>query len=217
MKVLIQEFFVNNYSLLPGYFCSHFVGGMAWQSLEYKYWTPNCRISPLCWKMNFPSLDGAAPISLGVWFPVNCICCLCGMLKFKTQNENKLNLVIFFLSFGLSLMQKSLWKSKECIVLVTCCFQYEELCSELSLRSIWVIFVVWTSYKNTLFDMIKISAVPFVLRQFPSVRTCASASLLSALNLYHSSFKFILTHRHFSCSLAMCWTLFSLWHLCSVN
>lgn len=90
-------------------------------------------------------------------------------------------------------MQKSLCKSKECIVLVTCCFQYEELCSEFSLHSIWVIFVVWTSYKNTLFDMIKISAVLFVLRQFPSVRTCTSASLLSPLNLYCSSFKFILT------------------------
>lgn len=116
--------------------------------------------------MNFPSLDAAAPFSFGVWFPVNCICSLHGMLKFKTQNENKLNLVFFFLRFGLPLMQRSLWKSKEeCIALVTC-FQYEELCSELSLHSIWVIFVVWTSYKNILFNMIKTSAVSFVLSQF---------------------------------------------------
>lgn len=90
-------------------------------------------------------------------------------------------------------MQRSLQKSKEeHIALVTCCFQYEELCSELSLHSIWVIFVVWTSYKMILFDMMKISAVSFVLRQFPSVRTCTSACLLAALNLYHSSITFIL-------------------------
>lgn len=143
--------------------------------------------------MNFPSLDGAAPFSFGVWFPVNCICSLHGMLEFKTQNENKLNLVFKKKSFGLSLMQRSLQKSKEeHIALVTCCFQYEELCSELSLHSIWVIFVVWTSYKMILFDMMKISAVSFVLRQFPSVRTCTSACLLAALNLYHSSITFIL-------------------------
>lgn len=49
--------------------------------------------------MNFPSLDGAAPFSFGVWFPVNCICSLRGMLKFKTQNENKLNLVFFLKEF----------------------------------------------------------------------------------------------------------------------
>lgn len=60
--------------------------------------------------MNFPSLDGAAPISLGVWFPVNCICCLCGMLKFKTQNENKLNLVIFFKFWSVPDAEKPLKK-----------------------------------------------------------------------------------------------------------
>lgn len=91
-------------------------------------------------------------------------------------------------------MQRNLQKSKEeRIALVTHCFQYEELFSELSLHSIWVIFVVWNSYKNILFDMITISAVSFVLRQFPSVWTCTSASLLAALNLYHSSFKFFLS------------------------
>lgn len=91
-------------------------------------------------------------------------------------------------------MQRSLWKSREeHIALVTCCFQYEELCSELSLHSIWVILVVWTSYKNILFDMIKTGVVSFVPRQFPSVRICTFASLLAALNLYHSSFKFILS------------------------
>lgn len=91
-------------------------------------------------------------------------------------------------------MQRSLWKSKEeHIALVTCCFQFEELCSELSLHSIWVILVVWTSYKNILYDMMKTSAVSFVLRQFPSVRTCTFASLLAALNLHPSSFKFILS------------------------
>lgn len=91
-------------------------------------------------------------------------------------------------------MQRSVQKRKEeHIALVTRCFRYEELFSELSLHSIWVIFVVWNSYKNILFDMIKISAVSSVLRQLPSVRTCTSASLLAALNLYHSSFKFILS------------------------
>lgn len=55
-------------------------------------------------------------------------------------------------------MQRSLQKRKEeDIALVTCCFQYEELFSELSLHFIWVIFVVWNSYKNILFYMIKIS------------------------------------------------------------
>lgn len=37
LKVLTQESVANNCSLLPAYFRSHFVGGMAWQGLEYKY------------------------------------------------------------------------------------------------------------------------------------------------------------------------------------
>lgn len=101
--------------------------------------------------MNFPTLDGAAPFSDGVWFPVNCICSLYGMLKFKTQNENKLNLVFFLKKkgFGPYLMQRSLQKNtEEHIALVTPCFQYEEVCSELSLHCILVVFVVWTCYKN---------------------------------------------------------------------
>lgn len=44
--------------------------------------------------MNFPSLDGAAPFSDSVLFPVNYICSLYGMVKFKTQNGNKFNLVL---------------------------------------------------------------------------------------------------------------------------
>lgn len=49
--------------------------------------------------MNFPSSDGAAPFSFGAWLPVSCIGCLRGMLKFKTQNENKLNLESFSKKF----------------------------------------------------------------------------------------------------------------------
>lgn len=85
LKVLTQEWVANKYSLLPDYFSSRFVGGMAWQCLECKYSTPNCQISPLCRKMNFPSLDGAAPFSDSVWFPVNCICSVYGVLKFKPE------------------------------------------------------------------------------------------------------------------------------------
>lgn len=49
------------------------------------------------------------------------------------------------------------------------------------------------------------------------VRTCISASLLAALNSHHCNIKAYPQYGHFKCSLELCWTLFSLWHLSSVN
>lgn len=94
--------------------------------------------------------------------------------------------------FGPYLMQTNLQKNiKEPVALVTPCFWYEEVCRELSLYCILIVFVVWICYNNFEFDVIKVSTVSSVLRQFFGVRTFTSASLLAALNLYHHDIKLI--------------------------
>lgn len=78
----------NKPSLLAERFGSGVVGGTAWQCPRCKCSTPNCQIAPLCWKMNFPSLAGAAPFTDSAWLPLSCVCSLYGICS---KHRRKIN------------------------------------------------------------------------------------------------------------------------------